>query len=203
MTIDVSFYSPKGGTGKTTLAMHFAMYLKSKDYTVEFVDLDPQASARKFIEPEMTYSNHVTRHPKSDFRVIDFPPSATLSHKPLGFTFLISEPSLLGVEGAIEIMKSHELKKYCVITNKYDKRRSDHVAIHKQVVDAAKSLNSSASHCIFVSNISNFSAVERSTNRRKTLFNLDDKSAKSIFNFKKAKDELSETFDFVLLGLKK
>lgn len=41
----ISFISQKGGTGKTTLALHVAALLPTLGYKTLFIDADPQASA--------------------------------------------------------------------------------------------------------------------------------------------------------------
>ena len=40
--------SRKGGTGKTTLAIHLAVAAENAGHTVVLIDLDPQASAAKW-----------------------------------------------------------------------------------------------------------------------------------------------------------
>ncbi|MDW8341667.1 MAG: AAA family ATPase [Geminicoccaceae bacterium] len=50
----VTFVNFKGGSGKTTTAVHFAQYLALRGYRVLLVDLDPQASATALfgLDPE-------------------------------------------------------------------------------------------------------------------------------------------------------
>jgi chromosome partitioning protein len=52
----------KGGTGKTTLAVHFAQYLALRGYRMLLVDLDPQASATTLfgINPAVAVADHAT-----------------------------------------------------------------------------------------------------------------------------------------------
>ncbi len=60
----VTFVNFKGGSGKTTSAVHFAQYLALHGYRALLVDLDPQASATTLhglapateIEPEQTFA---------------------------------------------------------------------------------------------------------------------------------------------------
>lgn len=42
----VSVWSPKGGSGKTTLALHLAGAMVARGVSVLLVDLDPQWSAK-------------------------------------------------------------------------------------------------------------------------------------------------------------
>jgi cellulose biosynthesis protein BcsQ len=44
-----AFFVSKGGAAKTTLAVHFAWYLRRHDRRVLFVDLDPQANAANIL----------------------------------------------------------------------------------------------------------------------------------------------------------
>ena len=44
----VAILSQKGGTGKTTLAVHLAVAAERRDVPVAVLDLDPQASAAEW-----------------------------------------------------------------------------------------------------------------------------------------------------------
>jgi len=44
----VAILSQKGGTGKTTLALHLAVAAERRDISVAVIDLDPQASAAEW-----------------------------------------------------------------------------------------------------------------------------------------------------------
>lgn len=45
----VSFLSQKGGTGKTTLALHSAAYMAARGYRTLLIDADPQSSAMAWL----------------------------------------------------------------------------------------------------------------------------------------------------------
>ena len=62
----VAMISQKGGSGKTTLAVHFAVAARAAGLKVALVDLDPQASAaswgdRRGQEPPTVISAHAVR----------------------------------------------------------------------------------------------------------------------------------------------
>src|SRR6478672_6659434 len=63
----VSIVSQKGGAGKTTLAVHLATAAQQAGLTVAVIDLDPQATARRWGEkrgrPPEVVSDHAIRLP--------------------------------------------------------------------------------------------------------------------------------------------
>jgi chromosome partitioning protein len=86
----IAIISQKGGAGKTTLAVHLAACAAERGHRAAIVDLDPQASARKWAdkrespEPEVI-GDHAERLPRlveaarangADLLVIDTAPNA-------------------------------------------------------------------------------------------------------------------------------
>jgi len=70
----VTFVNFKGGSGKTTSAVHFAQYLALHGYRTLLVDLDPQASATTLhgfapateVEPEQTFAAWIRQDDDDD-----------------------------------------------------------------------------------------------------------------------------------------
>jgi chromosome partitioning protein len=66
----IGVVSQKGGAGKTTLSVHLAVAAQQEGYRVAIIDLDPQATARKWgykrqeAEPEVV-GDHAERLPHS------------------------------------------------------------------------------------------------------------------------------------------
>jgi len=56
----VAILSQKGGTGKTTLALHLAVAAERRDISVAVIDLDPQASAAEWKDSRADESPSVT-----------------------------------------------------------------------------------------------------------------------------------------------
>ena len=46
----IAVLSRKGGTGKTTLAIHISVAAEQAEHTTALIDLDPQASALSFFK---------------------------------------------------------------------------------------------------------------------------------------------------------
>ena len=81
--------SQKGGTGKTTVAVHFSVEAQRQGHRVALIDLDPQASATKWSDSRMdnsplAISAHAIRLHQElykleqegfDFAIIDTPPN--------------------------------------------------------------------------------------------------------------------------------
>lgn len=70
----VTFLNFKGGSGKTTTAVHFAQYMALHGYRVLLADLDPQASATSLfgvaphadVDPDKTFAGWIRRKPGDD-----------------------------------------------------------------------------------------------------------------------------------------
>src|SRR5215212_10404994 len=86
----IGVLSQKGGAGKTTLSVHLAVAAQQEGYRVAIIDLDPQATARKWgdkrqeAEPEEV-GDHAERLPQlaeaarangADLLIIDTAPNA-------------------------------------------------------------------------------------------------------------------------------
>src|SRR5215208_5786642 len=86
----IGVLSQKGGAGKTTLSVHLAVAAQQEGYRVAIIDLDPQATARKWgdkrqeAEPEVV-GDHAERLPQlaeaarangADLLIIDTAPNA-------------------------------------------------------------------------------------------------------------------------------
>lgn len=107
----IDFLSGKGGTGKTTLALHVAGALAADGARVVVVDLDPQQSARAWYEfargegftafavvSEMTPA----AAKKADFVLFDHPP--VMTERAIGSTIVLTiQPSFFDVAAARKI----------------------------------------------------------------------------------------------------
>ena len=84
----ISLVNQKGGVGKTTAAINLAASLRRKNYSLIFIDADPQGSAIQWHAVEDNKAFEVTHHPgkiyrhetdelakKYDYVVIDAPPA--------------------------------------------------------------------------------------------------------------------------------
>ena len=85
----LAILSRKGGTGKTTIAVHLSVAAAQAGYTVALVDLDPQASAvswsdRREAETPVVISAHAARLPellqKAEANGVDFAIIDTAAH---------------------------------------------------------------------------------------------------------------------------
>lgn len=85
----IAIISQKGGTGKTTVAVHLSVEAQRHGHTVALIDLDPQASATKWSDSRtdnspVAISAHAIRLKQElynaekegvDFAIIDTPPN--------------------------------------------------------------------------------------------------------------------------------
>lgn len=184
----ISFTSPKGGVGKSSLAINYASYCKEVlNQSVLFVDLDPQQSCEIFCEKMgIDYLSELpSDKPAVDVLIIDYPPAATLEKDPLGKVVLIGLPSYLSLIG---LLKTHtKFNNPTVVINRYFANRKDHRDLLADIsdlegVDAVLILNE-------------FQAIQRAENKLKGVFSLSDSELKDIYNIDKAKDALIEIFN--------
>ena len=84
----ISFVNQKGGVGKTTAAINLAISLKRKNYSLAFIDADPQGSAVQWHAIEDNKSFEILHYPSPiqttdikqlsmnyDYVIIDAPPA--------------------------------------------------------------------------------------------------------------------------------
>jgi chromosome partitioning protein len=84
----ISFVNQKGGVGKTTTAINIAASLKRKNYSLVFIDADPQGSATQWHAVESNKAFEILHHPgpiqkddiedlakNYDYVVVDVPPA--------------------------------------------------------------------------------------------------------------------------------
>ena len=84
----ISFVNQKGGVGKTTAAINLAISLKRKNYSLVFIDADPQGSAVQWHAIEGNKSFEILHHPSPiratdikqlsinyDYVIVDAPPA--------------------------------------------------------------------------------------------------------------------------------
>jgi cellulose biosynthesis protein BcsQ len=61
----ISFVNQKGGVGKTTAAINLAISLRKKNYSLVFIDADPQGSAVQWHAIEGKFSKNMGKPRKS------------------------------------------------------------------------------------------------------------------------------------------
>ncbi len=118
----ISFVNQKGGVGKTTAAINLAISLKRKNYSLVFIDADPQGSAIQWHAIEGNTSFEILHHPSPiqatdiqqlsmnyDYVIVDAPPAlGEISKAILAATDLAIiplAPSALDVWSCWETMK--------------------------------------------------------------------------------------------------
>lgn len=189
MSIKVkSFYSSKGGVGKTTLSLNYASYSKEVlGKKVLYVDLDPQKSGEMFCQNMgIEYSTEIpSAKPDVDVMVIDYPPAATLEHKPLGEVVMISNPSFLSAVAMLNTAK--EFEKATFLINRFHSNRKDDREIVKKFEEMDELSN--------VFTLKEYAAVQRAENKIKPIFSLTEEEAKDIYNFDKARQDILDLFE--------
>jgi MinD-like ATPase involved in chromosome partitioning or flagellar assembly len=200
MSKKISFYSPKGGVGKTTLAANFAAFLSSQNKKVAFVDLDPQHSAKEILPAAIDYKTSDVLNSDADFVVYDFPPGATLSHKPVGLVVLVSNPSRLSIKDTFLAIKKGDFKRYVVALNRYQQNVKNHRELKDDLLAFIKQANreNADSKCLSLTIKSEHKAVQSTENLGKTLFTAEYSDAAKIYNFAKAKAEFENFFKSIL-----
>ncbi len=184
-----SFYSPKGGVGKSTLALNYASYCKEVlDKNVLFVDLDPQKSCEIFCKKMgVSYLSELPKgKPEVDVLIIDYPPAATLEIAPLGDVVLIGSPSYLSVIGLIKAYEN--FNNPLIVINRFFGNRKD----HREILGEVRELEGVKSAVL---TLNEFQAIQRAENKITGVFSLSEADAKDIYNFDKAKLALSNIFN--------
>jgi chromosome partitioning protein len=124
--LKVSVWNPKGGVGKTTLAMNLAAAIMGKGKTVILADLDPQQSAMMMARDRNLPFEVVAEIPKGgvDVVVLDHPPGYVEPPRAqvLIFPMRLARPDM---QAGIKALKSlgKDVKKAVVVFNDIDFRR--------------------------------------------------------------------------------
>lgn len=124
----VAFWSPKGGVGKTTLALNFAAAAYYSGLKVLLCDLDPQLSAFDIFNkknlPFSVIPNHPSIIPKVDMIVYDHSPN--VDQKPVADTVIIPmRPSILDLKAVNRSSKLVREKRVIRCVNAVDSRRTE------------------------------------------------------------------------------
>ncbi|MET1256699.1 AAA family ATPase [Aliikangiella maris] len=124
----IAFWSPKGGVGKTTLALNFAAAVYYSGKSVLVCDLDPQQSAVDvFNEKRLPFSvvpNQPQVIPNVDFLLFDYAPS--IKDIPTVETIIL--PMRASILDLKAVNRSHRLvreKRVIRCINAVDTRRHD------------------------------------------------------------------------------
>ena len=128
----ISVYSPKGGSGKSTLCIQLSGCLASLGYKVAVVDLDEQLSAFDAISEACEiecYAGFPESQPNVQILVIDHPPGLTLPMQSSDLVLFPIEPDRLNVtsaNSALEILKDKNFKTFNVL-NKWKGTKASRV----------------------------------------------------------------------------
>ncbi len=132
----IAFWSPKGGVGKTTLALNFAASAYYAGHKVIVCDLDPQQSAVDiFNENQLPFSvvpNMPQVMPNVDFLICDYAPSMDLL--PTEETIILPmRASILDLKSVGRITRLLRNKRIIKCVNGIDTRRQDERMIGMQL----------------------------------------------------------------------
>lgn len=193
MTKLISVWSPKGGTGKTTLSLHLADALFRLGRKVLVYDSDNQKSlAEVYNHADDLGFDVVSSSPSSidgyDYLIVDFPPSVdglTREHKAI---LEKSDKVVSPVRASrLDLMSFKSVKsqvpeaKLISVLNAYDKRIKDQVEVHDEIAADFVKLSYS-------------SIYSRTINMCKTIFS-DDVS--KLYGIKKAQKEMQMLVELV------
>ena len=126
----LSVYSPKGGVGKSTIAINLAGYYNSINKNVMIVDTDKQKSVESIYGIDSPIFKVVTKLPMTkpkgiDYMIIDHHPSHT--EVPFGhFIICPLEPRRLSWDSYQNGKHLFKDTEHLVIVNKVDNRIPDH-----------------------------------------------------------------------------
>ena len=193
MTKLISVWSPKGGTGKTTLSLHLADALNRQGSKVLVYDSDNQKSLTEVYNHADDFKfDAVSSSPKSlegyDYLIVDFPPSVdglTNEHKAI---LDKSDHVVSPVRASrLDLMSFKSVKsrvsedKLISVLNAYDKRIKDQVEVHNEIASDFVKLSYS-------------SIYSRTINMCKTIFSED---VKNLYGIKKAQKEIQYLVELV------
>jgi chromosome partitioning protein len=124
----IAFWSPKGGVGKTTLALNFAAAAYYAGYKVLVCDLDPQQSASDvFSENQLPFSvvpNLPVVPPNVDFIISDYAPS--VKNLPTEETIILPmRASILDLKAVSKAQRHVRDKRIIKCVNAVDTRRHE------------------------------------------------------------------------------
>lgn len=165
----ISIYSPKGGVGKTTIAVNLGGYYNKQGKNVMIVDTDVQASIESIYGIDSEIFKVVTKLPEEapegiDIMIIDHHPSHT--KVPFGhFIVCPIEPSRLSWESYKNARHLFLNKKHLLVINMVDKRISDHNEFQSFISQQMKSVT-----------IARRNVYARTTNEASTVFEMGHKS---------------------------
>lgn len=187
----IGLWHPKGGVGKTMLALNVAAALSKRGKTVVLVDLDPQRSAKWISQISggfafEVFSGYPSRQPDADFIITDHPPR--LEDVPPGGVIVApvrpvahEVAALMAAIRTLSAEQGHDLRP---LVNFYDPRRADHTGN----IDAVPELAG-------VPRIRNRSIYERAINRGVSIF---DPSIDNLSGVRAARAEILLTVDYLL-----
>jgi len=162
----IGFWHPKGGVGKTTLAINVSAALSRQGLSVLLVDLDPQRSSKWISGISEGFDFNVEAGwpdspPNVDVLVTDHPPRLE-SIPPGGVIAAPVRPvahEVAALMAAINSLKESDQHIILPILNFFDTRRAD----HRENTDAVRELESAP-------RIGNRAVFERAINRGLTVF---------------------------------
>lgn len=187
----IGIWHPKGGVGKTMLALNFAAALHLTGKQVALVDLDPQHSAKWISEiagafPFEVFAGYPDNQPDVDFLVTDHPPR--LEETPLGGVIVAPVrpvaheiAAYMAAVRALSVEQGHELRP---VVNFFDTRRPEHIGnleLFPELLAAPR--------------IRNRSVFERAINRGVSIF---DPSIDNLSGIRAARSEIRAALGAVL-----
>jgi chromosome partitioning protein len=188
----IGFWHPKGGVGKSTLAINVAAVLARYGTRVLLVDLDPQRSALWISQIAGAFPFEVSggwpeRQPEGiDYLVTDHPPR--LEDAPPGG--VIAAPvrpvahEVAALMAAVRLLEGSAAHQIRPVVNFYDPRRAD----HRENIEAIELLATAP-------RVGNRAIFERAINRGMTLF---DPQLDKMSGARKARNEIELLTEWLL-----